>query len=62
MALERVPPWTCRDSEGRWYRVVHPDSGAPGPGMPLDEGAPLARVELISDSAGNPLPPAGVEP
>lgn len=50
-----VPPWTCHDGSGRWYRIVHPGLVHVDPAVALDEVPPLARCLLISDSAGNPL-------
>lgn len=51
-----MPPWVCHDGAGRYYRIVHPDLVTPArPDQPLDEVPPLARVLLLSDSAGNPI-------
>jgi hypothetical protein len=51
-----LPPWVASDGHGRRYLII-PPAGFTPPGVPLDQLLPEARIQLISDSDGNPLPP-----
>lgn len=51
--IDAVPPWTCHDGAGNWYRIIDPEHVRLRGGLAPGEHAAVAQA--VTDSDGNAL-------